>query len=784
MDLSYTEEQSILRDSALALLGDVSAFEQRQQAIRTPNGFDQSAWKRFAELGWLGWPIAEADGGYGGSLSDVSILAEIMGRYITVEPFLDCVVFAAGLLSELGEGEQRQPLAQIASGDKLVLVAHHEDGLSLATDQVATRADRNGEGWVLNGLKSNIVSGGAADLFLITATLEDGTFGVFLVPADTPGLTVKQYRIVDGRLSADLTMTRLELGSEARLGGRDATKALAKHRDAMIALSCAYIVGALDELLRETSIYTETRVQFGKPLKKLQVVQHRLAEMRAMAEESRATSLLAVLRLQAAPPHRERAVSAAKIVSGNAARFVAQQAVQLHGGMGVSDELKIGTYLKRVTSFQLMLGSENQHLQRYEELMRAGAIDVRDTLPLDAKDEAEGLSVDLTPRLAAFRRDTRAFLEAHLPSEINRAVKLNVAPFYEPSVSRPWHNILHENGRAAPEWPSEHGGADWDPFQQFIWRTEVWRAGAPMISPLALRLVSPIILHYGTEEQKQRFLPDILSGATYWCQGFSEPEAGSDLASLRCAAKLDGEDYVINGTKLWQTHAHYADYSILLARTATTEKRQEGITCLLVDMQSKGVEVQPIITIGGDHEVNQVFFDNVRVPVGNRIGAEGEGWAIAKHLLSIERANSGNAAGRLRFHFADLMRVLKEEGALTDLRVRQRLARIAVDIDSVEMLELMLMFARQNGDNAGAITSVVKLRATLVEQDFCELGLHAIGEKALRWRDERPLHELEEDDGDLQRLGIAPRYLNSRIRSIFGGASEIQKSIIAASPLR
>lgn len=791
MNLEFTDEQNMLRESAFAFVREEYDFADRKASLSEVSGYRPAVWQQLAELGWLGWPIPERHGGFGGSRADVAIIAEALGSRLVVEPYLECAVVAAGVLAKLGTEQQQEQLAEIAAGQRLAVLAHEEPGSRSTSESLSTVARRDGERWVIDGAKSTVVSASAADLLLVSARLgdeADAGLGIFQIPRDAPGMTLSAFPILDGRHAADVALDGVRVDDSALLGGRSANAAAAigEALDVMTALACAQVVGALDELLRETRAYVDSRVQFGRPLGQFQVVQHRLAEMRTLSEEARAITLMAVLRLDAARTERERAVSAAKFLVAKAGRYVAQQAVQLHGGMGVSDELKIATYLKFVTTFQLMFGAGERHLERYRGLLQSGRIRARDAIPLSGGVGADELSLDLTAEQTKFRSELRDFLDAELPENLVRATRLNVAPLFEPAVGRPWHQILHRNGMSAPEWPDDLGGRNWDPIQHYLWRVESWRAGAPQISQIGMRLVAPILIEYGTDDQKSRFLPALLSGDACWCQGFSEPQAGSDLAALRCTAVADGDDYVVSGTKLWQTHAQFADSMILLARTSDEDRRKDGISCFLMDMSSPGVDVQPIITIGGDHEVNQVFLDNVRIPARNRVGAEGEGWSIAMHLLAMERASSGNAAGRLRFLFDEAQRLIGDrepDGRLGGARGLE-LSRMAIEIDTVEMLELMLIFAARNEDDPGVLTSIIKLRASRVEQDLCELALHALGRDALRWHPQRPLYELDDEESELQRLAVAPRYFNSRIRTIFGGASEVQLGIIAKAPLR
>ena len=240
----------------------------------------------------------------------------------------------------------------------------------------------------------------------------------------------------------------------------------------------------------------------------------------------------------------------------------------------------------------------------------------------------------------SFREEVRTFLAESLPERLRDGARRSPGVFVEPDIGLEWHRILYEKGWVAYHWPKEDGGTGWTPVQKFIFEKECALAGAPALSILGLRLVGPVICAFGTPEQKARFLPGILSGSVYWCQGYSEPGSGSDLASLSTGARLDGDEYVINGSKIWTTHAHHADWIFALVRTNNEVKKQQGITFLLVPMDQPGVEVAPILSMSGDHEVNQVFFTDARTAANNRIGEEGQGWTIAKFLLENERGGS------------------------------------------------------------------------------------------------------------------------------------------------
>ncbi len=386
----------------------------------------------------------------------------------------------------------------------------------------------------------------------------------------------------------------------------------------------------------------------------------------------------------------------------------------------------------------------------------------------------------------AFQNEVRAFLDEHLPQDIRRAQRLTPGVFCEPDVAAAWQRALQSRGWAAPGWPVEHGGPGWSPAQRYIFELECARAHAPAASPLGLKMVGPVILGFGSEAQKAFYLPRILSGEDIWCQGYSEPGSGSDLASLRTRAVRDGDDYVINGTKIWTTFAHHANRMFALVRTDETPRKQDGITFVLIDMDTPGITVRPILTIGGDHEVNQVFLDDVRIPQSNRVGEEGRGWTYGKFLLEFERG-AGFAAAKLRQALADATALVGPDGngpSLDDPAIAQRISELEIDLDVLETMELQMLSALQSGGSPGAGSSMLKLRVSESRQAITRLALDLIGRDALVWEPRRPLYNLNEpavlpDD----RVAVLPAFLDGRAWTIFGGTSEIQRDILAKAVL-
>jgi alkylation response protein AidB-like acyl-CoA dehydrogenase len=400
------------------------------------------------------------------------------------------------------------------------------------------------------------------------------------------------------------------------------------------------------------------------------------------------------------------------------------------------------------------------------------------------------MDMDFSPEDLAFREEVRSFLADNLPERLRDGARRTPGVFVEPDIGMEWHRILYRQGWVAPHWPKADGGTGWTPTQKFIFEKECALAGAPSLAILGLRLVGPVICEFGTPEQKARFLPGILSGDDYWCQGYSEPGSGSDLASLKTSARLDGDEYVINGSKIWTTHAHHADWIFALVRTDATVKKQAGISFLLVPMDQPGVAVTPIYSMSGDHEVNAVFFTDARTGQENRIGAEGAGWTIAKFLLENERGGSCYAPRLLqsidRLENLALTQPSGVNGAIAhDPRFRDRLARVRLEAEALEVTELRILAQLAKGRAPGPQTSLVKLLGSNIGQQVDVLRLELLGPDALQLPLERPLYgnEAPEPVGSEYAQTAMGKYLNNRASTIFGGSDEVQKNIIAKTVL-
>ena len=389
------------------------------------------------------------------------------------------------------------------------------------------------------------------------------------------------------------------------------------------------------------------------------------------------------------------------------------------------------------------------------------------------------MEVELDAEELAFQEQVRTLLREELTPEIRAATAKTTTVFADKDVALAWQRILHKRGWAGVSWPKEFGGPGWTSNQRYIFNRECALAGAPGLIPLGLRMLAPVIFRYGTKEQQDYYLPKILSGEHYWCQGYSEPGSGSDLASLKTKAEKDGDDYIVNGTKIWTTHAQFADHIFCLVRTDAEAKPQAGISFLLIDMNSPGVTVEPITTLAGDHEVNQVFLDNIRVPVTNRVGPENEGWVVAKYLLEFERGG-GTAATGLRIAMDNLKILLLDLPADSD--IHERSAKTEVEVTALSQMEAELQSKIATGENIGPGSSLMKNIASMLGQQIAALRLEAMAYYGIPHNNLLWLNGKEGVGIESSQTAIGS-YLNTRASSIYGGSREVQKNIIAKTVL-
>jgi hypothetical protein len=401
------------------------------------------------------------------------------------------------------------------------------------------------------------------------------------------------------------------------------------------------------------------------------------------------------------------------------------------------------------------------------------------------------MDLAFTPEELAFRDEIRAWVQSNLPQDI--ADKVHKAQRLSRDDMQRWAKILGSKGWLGYGWPKEFGGPGWTAVQKHLFEEECAMAGGPRIVPFGPVMVAPVIMAFGNAEQQKRFLPGIASGEVWWSQGYSEPGSGSDLASVRTKAERKGDKYIVNGQKTWTTLGQYGEWMFNLVRTSNEGKPQTGISFLLIDMKSPGVSVRPIKLLDGDAEVNDVFFDNVEVPVENLIGEENKGWTYAKHLLSHERTNIADV-NRAKRELERLKRIAKAEGVWTDQRFRDQIALLEVDVVALEMMVLRVLSAEKSGKNSLDVAGLLKIKGSEIQQRYTELMMLAAGPYSLPYIYEAMEAGWQGDQaaaaglqgfpgGEVANATLAPTYFNYRKTTIYGGSNEVQRNIVAQTVL-
>ena len=394
------------------------------------------------------------------------------------------------------------------------------------------------------------------------------------------------------------------------------------------------------------------------------------------------------------------------------------------------------------------------------------------------------MQLAFTAEEKAFRDEVRAFLRDHLPRDI--AARVDAGGHLTKEDCGRWHRILHQQGWVAPNWPKEHGGTGWTPTQRWIFEEECAAHDAPRTSPFGLAMVGPVIYTFGNEAQKQLYLPRILAAEDWWCQGYSEPGSGSDLASLKTSAVRDGDRYIVNGHKIWTTEAHWANLMFCLVRTDPKAKPQQGISFVLIDMNQPGVTVKPIVTIDEGHNINEVFLDNVVVPVENLVGEEGKGWTYAKFLLGNERVGIA-AIGHSKRRLNRLKQIARRAPAglhplVEDADFRRRLTDIEIELMALEVTSLRVLSDEQSGRGVGPEASLLKIRGAEITQWINELAVVALGHYAMAY--EPPVPGSNQPPlGPENGSGLIAEHLYLRATTIYGGSNEIQRNVIAKAVL-
>ncbi|WP_332610147.1 acyl-CoA dehydrogenase [Achromobacter sp. ESBL13] len=775
-----------IRDSARDFL---SRRDQRQRK-RSASGVDRAYWRQIADAGWLGMSVPETLGGLGLGWHAMAAVIEEAGRAQLPEPLVGAGVLGATLLSNIaplpGSPLRDTLLQAVCDGTRMIALAWQETEGQLEAGEAAgvfgvSATPREGA-YVLNGEKRHVIADAAADGWLVTADSETGTL-LFYLAADTTGVTVRPHARADGTPACHLSIESAIVPADALLSQHEVLDAVDHALDYGRLMQSAELIGVARQVLADTVVYLNTRQQFGKPLSSFQALQHRLVDA-AMQVELAASSLQDALNTLAdatgPDPVTVRKVAASR-VKARAARAgldATRLAIQLHGAIGYTEECDVSLTFRSALHLAAWLGNAAAHRQRYGALADAPAPPADDTAaPSSPAEFPRDADWNGMPE-ADFRALLRRFFHAHYPQHLR-----HVPWRLHWDEIKPWYFTLSRQGWIAPSWPREHGGMALSPARQIAFIEEAERHGVARAPDQGLVMLGPILIRYGTEEQRARFLPGILSGQAVWAQGYSEPNAGSDLAALRCEAVIDGDDLIVTGQKTWSTLAQDATHMFMLVRTDKTVKKQAGISFLLVDLASPGISRRPIRTLSGHEEFCEVFFDQVRVPRANVVGELNAGWGIAKALLGFERLFSGSPK-HASHALQQIFSIARQRGLLSDPAFTDRLAELRMD--SADLTAMYRVFAdmARAGRPLPPTLSLLKIWATETHERLGALLIQIAEEYG--GADMRLGYGDGDGHGDGNGIGgvqaLAP-YINALAATIFSGTNEIQRNIYAKQVL-
>lgn len=746
-DLS--ESASLVRESAAAFFARPDNIPSIRRSRGQAPGYRSNIWQEMAAVGWNGWRVGEESGGSDLDFQAGCVLHEELGAALAPEPLIGAAVLAAGVLSRCEiEAVRKVWLPRVASGAKVTLAWQEDREAPMHIAPVGATS------FALSG-KKRFVPLADAESFLVTVVTGAGT-GIYVVSRNISGLRVLERPRIDGSLWAELVFDAVVVGNSDLVvpAARGQAVLEATLDEARLVLS-SELLGGMSAAFDSTLNYIRTRRQFGRAVGSFQAIQHRAVDIASQIELSRAAVLEAAEVFRGTQDTAPRAVAAslAKARTSAAAIEVITACIQLHGGIGYADECDMGLYLKRAMVDASWLGDATEHRRRASALRAAEG----NSASLGSRDEEPWI------------RELRAWIEKNLPHEFRFPPRRQSW-----REAHSWHLKLNEKGLVAAAWPKEFGGLGFTPYEHLQLHDLFDEFGINIFQNMGVTMLGPLLQIYGTDSQREKYLPAILSGETYWCQGYSEPEAGSDLASLRTTAVLDGDDFVVNGQKIWTSLAHEADMIFVLVRTDPVAKKQAGISFLLADMRSPGITVKPIVNLTGAQDFCSVFFDNVRVPRENLVGELNHGWAMAKSLLGSERIMIGHP----RFTKAALH--LLHELALsrrceTDPVVRDGVDRLDAETADLECLYVRYLNLIRRGGSLGPEVSLLKIANSEVWQRVVETIRQLSGLEGTLDHQETLVN------GSL--LHAANQFLHARPATIYGGTNEIQRNILASTLL-
>ena len=765
-----SEEITALGESANEYCNRAIPISRLRGLAEQPCSFDSQRWQEMADLGWGAIALPESRGGFGLGSYGVSGIAEALGKVAAPEPFIETAVVATHLLSFLDQPSIS--LDAIIDGKEVIGTLLTRGAWQ---DTVSISATKAKNGYLLQGHCAQVPLGADADTFILPVECE-GERIIVVLKRGAVGLTVTPLPLVDKSADGLLELSKVEITPSQVLGSQQDLQVTLNEAMALGALAAsAYLLGLSQALLDMTLDHMRTREQFGKPIGSFQALQHRLVDILLSlrltgAAVDRAAEALNIAHIatpnKAGASHHAPARATYRAVES--ALQVAREAIQMHGAMGFTEQCDVSLYVQRILVMSARFGNALPSLTdivRFD--VEGSATGDTSQRVLDASDYAayDDFSGDWNEVADEdFRQIFRQWVQQHYNDSHRHA-----PAYLRWEENRAWHEKLLTRGWAAPAWPREDGGMGLEPKKMLIYIEELERHGVSRGPDQGIVMLGPILLEYGNEEQRSRFLKPALTGEHIWCQGYSEPNAGSDLASLNTRAVLEGDEFVINGQKTWTTHALDATHMYCLVRTDTDSKPQRGISFLLIDLDQPGVTIRPITNLSGHVDFCEVFLDNVRAPIENLVGEINQGWTIAKALLGHERLFVGSPS--LCQHALNQLRDLAAAVGLTkDAVFLEELTRITLDVNDLEALYSEFAALVKEGKPLGADVALLKLGSTETYTRLSEIIFKVAGGSAA-------INGKQEIAG--LGLDVLSHYYAARPAPIYAGSNEIQRNIIA-----
>lgn len=752
-------------DSFLSGLSPVSRLALGDDPVRL---VDRAVWSSMAELGWPAVLLNEELGGSGLGLEEAAVLAEIMGRKLLGEPFVACSVMPSLVLNDCARTDPIKHIAeQLASGGRLVTLAWQEQENQTAPGLPETRLNRGR----ISGVK-RFVSGCEDDSVLLVSVQTEGEIALVAVDASAAGVRIEHFGAGVGS-QAHVHFNDVEAIGDPLLIGEAALQTLDKALLAGSIVLSAELCGYASGCLAKTLDFVGQRYQFARPIASFQSIQHRCVDLDIECRLGRAAWQHAVERFNqsSTAPQTLAAASSAKARCSDAAVKVALQSVHMHGAMGFSEETGVGLYLRAALSAAAWLGGAREHRRRFQR--ESGTVAAPDKEPILAEARTAAPDLDAMPD-DGFRLYLRRWIADNYPAHLRQDDRRPFLRLRGDDMTN-WLKLLNDNGLRAPAWPKAYGGMGLSFTRQLIYQQEMERAGVGRIIDTGETQLGPTLMTWGTDEQKAYYMPRILECADVWSQGYSEPGSGSDLASLKTRADLQGDEFVVNGQKIWTTHATDATHVFALVRTGRFEKKQQGISFLLIDLKSPGISIRPIRNIAAEEEFCEVFFDDVRVPAGNLVGKLHEGWSVAKSLLGHERIWLGSSA-MAGSALALAERLLQALGLIEDRGVMDRYAQLQADLQDYQQLYGQMCDHIASGDGEpGPEASILKVYISELLQRITEFNADIAGE----YGGVVGSFALEGLTVDLHWALMMARPV-----SIYAGTNEVQRDILAKNLLK